>query len=154
MAEFTAGLFLNQSLHWMAKPKATGIPVVLAFNLIDRSLSEIPLSPVCVELYESRIGLGCIGRYLRVLGGCLSMYYRGGDHAADEIWVMEKYKVPSSWTRSFVLPPNTSYNTNKKRFWPLCYTKGGALLASSVQNSSRLGTILKLNENGQVLDLP
>ncbi|XP_057459207.1 F-box protein CPR1-like [Lotus japonicus] len=140
-AVFTSGLFLNQSLHWLFESKATHLPLIVAFNLRDRSLFEIPLSPDCVQLYNNKT---C---YLRVLGvSCLSLYYCGwGGGDADEIWVMKEYKVSSSWIKFFVLPQNISFMKN--RFWPICFTKDGALVASSGD-----GTIMRLNDNGDVLE--
>ncbi|XP_057450427.1 F-box/kelch-repeat protein At3g23880-like [Lotus japonicus] len=77
-SESASGFFLNQSLHWLVKSKATG-------------LHEL----ATLENY-----------HLRVLGGCLGLCCNGAgdDHEMTEIWVMKEYRVQSSWTRSFVLP--------------------------------------------------
>ncbi|XP_057459217.1 F-box/kelch-repeat protein At3g23880-like [Lotus japonicus] len=140
-AAFNTGLFLNQSLHWLVESKASGLPLVIAFDLIDRSLSEIPLSLDCAVLYLSEAYRDRC--HLMVLGGCLSLHYYGRRDVADEIWVMKEYKVSSSWMKSsFVLPRNI-----KNRVSPICFTKDGALVASSVD-----GTLVKLNEKGEVLE--
>ncbi|XP_057459213.1 F-box/kelch-repeat protein At3g06240-like [Lotus japonicus] len=140
----TEGLFLNQSIHWLVESNATNIPLIVAFDLIDRSLTEIPLSIDCVELWHCKDHC-----YLKVLGGCLSLHYlgfqyEGGDGIRDQIWVMKEYKVPSSWIKCFVLQGNIS--DRKNHSWPICLSRDGALLASR-----RDGRIMKLNDNGEVL---
>ncbi|XP_057459122.1 F-box/kelch-repeat protein At3g06240-like [Lotus japonicus] len=128
-----AGVFFNQSLHWMVKSKATGLVLVFAFDLIDRSLSEIHLSDDCMKLYRDDEH-HC---YLNVLGGCLGLHFFEGDDD-DEIWVMKEYKVSSSWTRCFLIP-------NKDVNGPICLTKDGALLVDGYNK------IMELNEDGGVL---
>ncbi|XP_057422796.1 F-box/kelch-repeat protein At3g23880-like [Lotus japonicus] len=117
--ESSCGLFLNQSLHWLVMSKATGLHVIIAFDLVERSLSEIPLTP---DLAQELATLE--NYYLKVLGGCLGMCYNGvrDEYEMTGIWVMKEYRVQSSWTRSFVLP--------KYDFLPICFTEGGGVFGS------------------------
>ncbi|XP_057422508.1 F-box/kelch-repeat protein At3g23880-like [Lotus japonicus] len=131
-----SGLFLNQSLHWLVKSKAIGLHVIIAFDLVERSLSEIPLTP---DLAQELTTLE--NYHLTVLGGCLGLCCNdvGDDHEMTEIWVMKEYRVQSSWTRSFVLP---EYD-----FIPICFTVGGGVFGSD--SSKRFE---KFDDNGELLE--
>ncbi|XP_057425805.1 F-box/kelch-repeat protein At3g23880-like [Lotus japonicus] len=131
-----SGLFLNKSLHWLVKSKATGLHVIIAFDLVERSLFEIPLTPdLTQELATLKI------YHLRVLGGCLGLCCNGAgvDHGMTEIWVMKEYRVQSSWTRYFVLP--------EYYFLPICFIEGGGVFGSN--NSGRFE---KFDDNGELLE--
>ncbi|XP_057459206.1 F-box/kelch-repeat protein At3g06240-like [Lotus japonicus] len=113
------GLFLNQSLHWLVESNATHLPLIVAFDLIDRSLSEITLSKDFVQLWHNKDLC-----YLTILGGCLSLYYlgfqyEGANGVRDQIWVMKEYKVSSSWIKCFVLQGNI--NAKKNHSWPIYF---------------------------------
>ncbi|XP_057425806.1 uncharacterized protein LOC130719186 [Lotus japonicus] len=135
------GLFLDKSLHWLVTPKDTQLRVIIAFDLVERSLSEIPLSHELAA--ELAIYKEC---YLRVLRGCLSLCYssEGDDgHEVSVIWVMEDYKVQSSWTKSFVL----SIQDDDMPFLPICFTKGGDFFGLDEN-----GEFEKFNDKGELLE--
>ncbi|XP_057422781.1 F-box/kelch-repeat protein At3g23880-like [Lotus japonicus] len=134
--ESSSGLFLNQSLHWLVKYKATGLHVIIAFDLVERSLSEITLTP---DLAHELATLESY--HLKVLGGCLGMCCNGigDDHEMTGIWVMKEYRVQSSWTRSFVLP---GYD-----FLPICFTEGGGVFGSDSSEKYE-----KFDDNGELLE--
>ncbi|XP_057452962.1 F-box protein CPR1-like [Lotus japonicus] len=100
-----AGLLLNGALHWLVFSRDTEDHVIIAFDLKQMSLLEIP-----IPLDDIDMELKSISRqyYLRVLGDCLCLCYPGQYiwDVAAEIWIMKYYKVQSSWTKSFVLPVN------------------------------------------------
>ncbi|XP_057436190.1 F-box/kelch-repeat protein At3g23880-like [Lotus japonicus] len=140
--ESNCGIFLDKSLHWLVKSKATQLHVVLAFDLVDRSLLEIPLSPdLAAELAIYKNG------YLRVLGGCLSVGYSSGGDGPEvaEIWVMKDYKVQSSWTKSFVL---TFLDlVDGVHFFPMFFTRGGGIFGADEN-----GTHWKFSDDGKKLE--
>ncbi|XP_057422773.1 F-box/kelch-repeat protein At3g23880-like [Lotus japonicus] len=133
-AESVSGLFLNQSLHWLVISRDTQRHVIIAFDLVERSLYEIPLSPDLAE--ELSYDTKC---HLRVLGGCLGLCYSGEDVEPEmtEIWVMKEYKVQASWTKSCALPG----------FLPICLTQGGGVLGLDES-----GGFQKLNDKGELLE--
>ncbi|XP_057427542.1 F-box/kelch-repeat protein At3g06240-like [Lotus japonicus] len=134
--DFRPGILFNESLHWLVYSYATKFEVVLAFDLIHRSLFEMPLTPdLAMELAYGKV------YHLNVMDGYLCLCY-GGDVDLDknvEIWVMKKYKVTSSWTKSFVLLL-TSVPDNK--FVPSCFTRCGDLFGSRAY-----GELVKINLN-------
>ncbi|XP_057436199.1 F-box/kelch-repeat protein At3g23880-like [Lotus japonicus] len=135
--ESQCGVFLDESLHWLVKSKATQHHLVLAFDLVKRSFSKIPFSPdLAAELATH--GRGC----LRVLGGCLSVCYSsgGGGHEVAEIWVMK-----DSWSKLFVL---TIHDLVGSKFFPLFSTEGGGVFGSDES-----GTFRKFNAEGELTEL-
>lgn len=94
--KFRVGSLLNESLHWVVFSRDKKVSVILAFDMIQRSFSEIPL-----------LDHFTMGRYevysLRVIKGCLSVCFLVQDIAITEIWVMKECKVQSSWTKSIVI---------------------------------------------------
>ncbi|XP_057436194.1 F-box/kelch-repeat protein At3g23880-like [Lotus japonicus] len=141
--ESLCGIFFDKSLHWLVKSKATWLHAVIAFDLVERSLSEIPLSPdlaAALATYERG--------YLRVLGGCLSVCYSSGGrhgHEVAEIWVMKDYKVQSSWTKSFVLTIHGL--VNDMNFFPMFFTEGGGVFGLDES-----GTYKKFDDDGELLE--
>ena len=70
--------------------------MIIAFDLTQRTLMEIPLFDHCtVQKYALYS--------LRIMGGCLSVSCSVRHHEMTEIWVMKDYKVWSSWTKAFVI---------------------------------------------------
>ncbi|XP_057433676.1 F-box/kelch-repeat protein At3g23880-like [Lotus japonicus] len=97
------------------------VKVILAFNLIDRSLAEIPVPHDTLDLESD---------YLTVMGGCPSLCCESGDgNQMGQIWIMEDYKVHSSWTKAFDTPlDNYPYGY----FAPTYFTKGGGACFGSM----------------------
>ncbi|XP_057422762.1 uncharacterized protein LOC130716770 [Lotus japonicus] len=136
--EFRPGLFLNEALHWLVKSRVKEVLVVLAFDLVERGLLEIPLSQdLAMELtYDKKI------YYLRVLKGCLGLCCSSFGGMA-EMWIMKEYKVQSSWTRIVLSACDISRNS----FFPICFTKCG-----DVFGSNEFGRLLRLNDEGKLLE--
>lgn len=127
--EFKAGSLLNGVLHWLVFSKERKVPVIIAFDLIQRSFSEIPLfNHLTTENYH-------VCR-LRVVGGCLCLMVLGRE--AAEIWVMKEYKMQSSWTKSTVIPTFD--------FYPICAAEDGGIFGSNCEG------LVKHDDNGELFD--
>ncbi|KAK7245353.1 hypothetical protein RIF29_40193 [Crotalaria pallida] len=127
------GTLLNGIIHWFAHcPDAL---VILAFDLVERKFSEVRLPNNFNPNYTF-----CD---LCVLGGCLSVHVTLGD--TTEIWVMKKYNVQSSWTKSFTLS-NNDLPSPKQDFSPIFATRSGDIVGL---NGSML---VKCNAEGQLLE--
>ncbi|XP_057455225.1 F-box/kelch-repeat protein At3g06240-like isoform X2 [Lotus japonicus] len=131
-----AGLLLNGALHWLVYSRVTYNFVIIAFDLIQRSVLEIPLPYINIQsAFQYRIF------YLRVMGDCLCLCNPGSSNrAVAEIWMMKEYKVDSSWTKSFVLPTN---DIPLDSFLPICFTKSEGLFGSNCN-----GRLVKFNSEG------
>ncbi|XP_057422787.1 F-box/kelch-repeat protein At3g23880-like [Lotus japonicus] len=140
------GLYLNQTLHWVVTSEEIDC-VIIAFDLLERSLTEIPFS---YELNEKLVSYA--GYHLGVLGGCLSLCYSAEgvnfpeeghyDYEMTEIWVMKEYKVQDSWTKTFVISVNAP-----KRFLPIWSIEGGGVLGAD-----DTGGLQKYNDEGELLE--
>ncbi|KAG5032191.1 hypothetical protein AAZX31_06G188400 [Glycine max] len=119
--QFKHGLFLNGALHWLACSDYNDCKII-AFDLIEKSLSDIPLPP---ELERSTY-------YLRAMGGCLCLCVKAFETALPtEMWMMNQYKVHSSWTKTFVF--------SSHEFLPICFTKNGDIVGQDRTAVMRLG---------------
>jgi len=79
---------------------------------------------------------------LWVYKGCLALWDLSSDKGAVEIWVMEKYNVQSSWTKTLVL----SFDGLPTRcFWPKYYTKSGDIVGTNMHS-----LLAKYNDKGQL----
>ncbi|XP_057453031.1 F-box/kelch-repeat protein At3g06240-like [Lotus japonicus] len=138
--DFRTGVFLNDSIHWLVSYTDTKIHVVIAYDLVQKSLSEIPLSTNLVAKLTGEV------YYLRVLGECLSLCSSGGGGTRDsaEIWVMKKYKVQASWTKAFVI---TSCHIPCRHFYPVCFVEGGGVVGTDGS-----GTLMKFSSKGKLLE--
>ncbi|XP_057444699.1 F-box/kelch-repeat protein At3g06240-like [Lotus japonicus] len=135
--DFKPGVLFNESLHWWLYTPLTHGFVVVAFDLIHRSVFEIPLLPdLAMSLATPR------PYHLNIMDGYPCLCYQGicGMDEVFEIWIMKEYKVASSWTKSFVLPfTSIAYS----QFLSSCYTRCGDIFGSSGYG----GELMKLNFN-------
>ncbi|TKY73346.1 F-box protein CPR30 [Spatholobus suberectus] len=136
--EFGHGLFLNGALHWLVYSYDDKHSKIIAFDVTERRLSEIPL-PHGLEaspyLYHLRVMEGCL---------CLCCALRNCTAVLTEIWMMKEYKVQSSWTESFVF---FTHSYPFHRFFPICFTKNGEILGHDC------GKILvRLNDRRELLN--
>ncbi|XP_061345428.1 F-box/kelch-repeat protein At3g06240-like [Gastrolobium bilobum] len=122
------GLLLNGAIHWLCVHRRTTMLVIFAFDLMERSVYEIPLPDDFVGSF-----LSCD---LRVLGGFLSLSVVVRNSKAN-IWVMKEYKVKSSWTKSIDGIPNVYFS-------PICSTKSGDIVGKDG------GRLMKYNDKGQL----
>ncbi|RDX70087.1 F-box/kelch-repeat protein, partial [Mucuna pruriens] len=131
--KFKAGSLFNGTLNWLVLSKDYVGPLIIAFDLIQRSFSEIPLL--------DHLTMGKYLYCLRAIGGCLGVCCSVQDCDTAEIRVMKEYKVQSSWIKTVVLPTSG--------FSLICITKDGGIFGS---NSSRSGGLEKLNDKGELLE--
>ncbi|XP_054787566.1 F-box/kelch-repeat protein At3g06240-like [Prosopis cineraria] len=130
-----AGVFLKEAIHWLAFRHDTSVELILAFNVIQRKLIEIPLPGDFSETLEFV--------FLGTLGGYLSLYVVDDDLNGGEIWLMKEYGTKSSWTKSIVV----SVEIPCDYFFPICLTQSGEIVGSDGRNA-----LVKCNEKGQVLE--
>ncbi|XP_020225504.1 F-box/kelch-repeat protein At3g06240 [Cajanus cajan] len=128
------GSLLNDAIHWLAFRDDVSMNVIVAFDLMERSFSEIPLPAVDLEceFYFCE---------LKVLGESLSLCIAGCDSPA-EIWVMEEYKVQSSWTKTIVVPVDA---IPSQYFSFICSTKCGDIVGTDGNTG-----LVKCNDEGQL----
>ncbi|WVZ07473.1 hypothetical protein V8G54_020819 [Vigna mungo] len=125
-----AGSLVNETLHWLVLSKEKKVLIILAFDLVQRSFSEISLLDHLSTEYR------VCG--LRVMGGCLGVCYSVEGSGTTEIWVMKEYKVQSSWTKLIVVPTC--------EFSPICITKDGGIFGSDMRN------LEKYSDKGELLE--
>ncbi|KAJ1427235.1 Galactose oxidase/kelch, beta-propeller [Sesbania bispinosa] len=126
------GSLLNGAIHWLAWSHDLSEDVMIAFDLREKSFSEIPLPDDFDIEYEY-----CD---LFVLGGYLSLCVLGDD--TTDIWMMKQYKVQSSWTNTHVL----SSIGSQYRVQFLCTTGSGEIVKTDLKR------LVKYNDKGHVLE--
>ncbi|XP_020201847.1 F-box/kelch-repeat protein At3g23880 [Cajanus cajan] len=134
--EFGNGLFLNGALHWLVRSNDLSLKII-AFDVMERKLSEIPLS------HDLTVRLQTYIYHLKVIKGYLCLWYVGSESLKAELWTMKEYKVQESWTNSFIF--SNIYPIQS--FYPIYFTKNGEILGYG-----RHHTLLKVNEQGELLD--
>ncbi|XP_057438933.1 F-box/kelch-repeat protein At3g23880-like [Lotus japonicus] len=123
-----AGLLFNETIHWLAYDHDRLLNVIIAFDLTEKRLLEIP-QPDDLACDLSYCNLWVHGRFLSL---SVSRFY------TIEIWVMEKYKVHSSWTKTIVL--------SLSHIFPVCSTKSGNIVMDDATN------LLKFTDKGEYLE--
>ncbi|KAK7295541.1 hypothetical protein RJT34_18451 [Clitoria ternatea] len=142
--DFKAGSFLNGALHWLVLrfSDVSKVPfadnVIIAFDLKEKTLAEIALPPHLADKFKYQI------YSLRVLKDCLCVCCVNKDDETNEIWMMEEYKVLSSWTKCFVV---SDFDVPFDRFSPICFTKNGEILGLNMG-----GRIEKRNDKGELIE--
>jgi F-box interacting protein len=136
------GCLFNGAIHWFFYRRYSLRMLIVAFDLMERKLLEIPLPD----------GFGCFLPHmgLWVFGEFLSLWtMRNG---IIEIWVMKEYKVHSSWTKipaDFpigVIPDDFPIGAIPY-FSPIYSTKNGDIIGTI--GGTRL---VKYNGKGQILE--
>ncbi|XP_029128869.1 F-box/kelch-repeat protein At3g06240 [Cajanus cajan] len=126
------------AIHWLTYRYHVSIHFILAFDLIERNFSEVPLPVGFEEHYNFNFcDLGVLGESLSL---CVVGY-----HCPAEIWVMKEYKVQSSWTKTIVVSVD---HIPSKYFSLVCSTKSGDIVGIA-------GTagLVKCNDQGQLQEL-
>jgi F-box interacting protein len=130
----TLGLFFTGAIHWLAYHHDLSVDVIVAFDLTERKLLEMPLPdgdfvhvPINCDLWVS-------GEFLSL---------SAIDYVSDtiELWVMKEYKVNSSWTKTLVI-----HIDNVAYFSPMYFAKNGDIIGTNG------GNVVKYNYKGQLLD--
>ncbi|CAK8542483.1 unnamed protein product [Lathyrus sativus] len=130
-----AGLLLKEVIHWVAFNFETSRYAIIAFDLKETKMSEIALPD---EFNLSVSNTSSIKYDLLVIGGLLSAW--NVEKYTIEIWVMQEYKLHSSWTKTL----NFSFHSAME-FSPLCFTKCG-----NIVGTVRGGGLAKFNDKGQL----
>jgi len=131
-----AGLFFNGAIHWLTSHyHDLSLEVIVAFDLMERKLIEIPLP----DDFNHGMYYG-----LWVFGEFLSLWVKNYHNQMFEIWVMKKYKLHSSWTKTLVVPIGDDIHC----FYPIYSTKSGDIIGT---NGGQYG-LVKYNNKGQLLE--
>ncbi|RDX80949.1 F-box/kelch-repeat protein, partial [Mucuna pruriens] len=133
------GLFLNGALHWLVVKSHDNTGVIVAFDVMEKKLTEISLPRDVAVASKSKF------YRLRIMGGCVCICFKGYRTPMLELWMMKKYKVQSSWTKSFVR--FTDHYHSFSTFTPICFTQNGEILGSDDAK-----TLRKLNDKGELLE--
>ncbi|XP_057443526.1 F-box/kelch-repeat protein At3g06240-like [Lotus japonicus] len=130
------GSLLNNSIHWVAFHHDTLVDLIVAFDLIEKRVSEIPLpddfehEPIDYDLWVFR--------------GLLSLWVHPEEDDTVNIWVMERYKVQSSWVITLVV---SFGEIPTQYFSPICSTKNGDIVGTDGDKG-----LVKYNDKGQLLE--
>jgi F-box interacting protein len=115
------GTLFNENINWLASNEESGDNVILAFNITERKLVEMPYPDDFECEQDEDCELWVFGEFLSLFS--MNFY----DNDTVEIWVMKEYKVHSSWIKTHVLHVNgipTQY------FTPICSTKSGNIFGT------------------------
>ncbi|XP_058774286.1 F-box/kelch-repeat protein At3g23880-like [Vicia villosa] len=129
------GLLYNGAIHWLAYRDDLQTEVIVAFDLMEKKLSYmlLPCSPMHCSLW--------------VYGEFLSVYTTDYSNDTVVIFVMNEYKVNSSWTMTLALPVDV---IPVEDFSPLCCTKIGDIVGTDDGDDG--SGLVKYDKNGQFLE--
>nr|KYP59437.1 F-box/kelch-repeat protein At3g06240 family [Cajanus cajan] len=133
------GSLLNgvNAIHWLTYRYNVPEHFILAFDLMERNFTEVPLPIGFKENCDFNFcDLGVLGEFLSL---CVV-----GHHCPAEIWVMEEYRVQSSWTKIIVVSVD---QVPTRYFTLICSTKGGDIVGKL-----RSTTLVKCDAQGQLLE--
>ncbi|KEH32241.1 putative F-box domain, galactose oxidase/kelch, beta-propeller, F-box associated interaction [Medicago truncatula] len=132
------GSLYHGAIHWLAYRDDLQKNVILAFDFTERQLFDMHLPD---DYYNYNYDPNNCG--LWVFGEFLSLYAMDYNDNTIEMWVMNEYKVNSSWTKTLVLSVD---DISDESFSPLCCTKSGDIIGAH----SGIG-LVKYDDNGQLL---
>lgn len=114
------GSYLNGALHWLVYSYDYYFKII-AFDLVERKLFEIPLPRQFVEHRCCLI----------VMGGCLCLFCTTYVPAQPaQMWMMKEYNVQSSWTKTVVVSAeDVIYG---RYFFPICITASGDIVGKDL----------------------
>ncbi|RZC12401.1 hypothetical protein D0Y65_012275, partial [Glycine soja] len=133
------GSFLNGSIHWLAFRSDVSMNVIVVFDLVERSFSEMHLP---VEFDYDNLNF-C---HLRVLGESPHLCAVLGCKHSVEIRVMKEYKSIVICADNFAM----------RYFFPICSTKSGDIIGTNVRaglmkwTTARTSNLMKCNDKGQL----
>ncbi|XP_045805711.1 F-box/kelch-repeat protein At3g06240-like [Trifolium pratense] len=130
------GLFFNGAIHWFAHFLDLKKKVIVAFDLMERKLLDMHFPDQFISELDY-CGLWVFQEFL-------SLWSMNYSNDTVQIWVMKEYKLHSSWTKTHVLPSDTS---STLYFFPLHCTKRGDIVG--VDDNTIL---MKYNDDGQLLE--
>ncbi|KAK7243581.1 hypothetical protein RIF29_38386 [Crotalaria pallida] len=129
------GTLFNDIIHWLALRDDVGVRVILSFDPIQRSFSEVV--PLPADFNQDHRACN-----LCVLGGFLGLYV--AENNATRIWIMKEYKEQSSWTMSTVVAFD---NLPTKSLSPICTTKSGDIVGKDCDTG-----LVRFNVEGKLLE--
>lgn len=103
-------ILVNGALHWLTIKTPNNSQIIVAFDLIDKKLLDVPAPTTLDKGYCAWIKL--VG-----LRGCLCMF-TWTQEINIGIQTMREYPVKESWTRFKITGPNIDYGMSLCR--PLC----------------------------------
>lgn len=109
------GVFVNSSLHWLAKASHFSI---IAFDLSVEGFRVMPL-PRDIQAKESLGNASCLT--VGALGGCLCV--TNSCNLGVSLWVLKDYMVESSWTQLFFVPQKSFFGAPSLK--PLAFSSCG-----------------------------
>ncbi|QCE16041.1 hypothetical protein DEO72_LG11g3054 [Vigna unguiculata] len=138
--ELRHGQFWNGALYWILKSSDKLRSVVIAFDVREKRLSEVPLPnhlailPLQSDIY-----------HLKVMGEHLFLCLVRNEVALIEMWSMkEQHKEVTFWIKTFVF---SSYLVGfMSLIFPICFTENGEILAFNSHD-----TLLKINKKGNLV---
>jgi len=137
--ELRHGEFLNGALYWMVKSSDNLRCVIIAFDVREKRLLEIPM-PNHLAVLPKRSEI----YYLKAMGEYLALCLVVRNQApVIEIWSMKECKVESFWTKTFVFSSN--FGCFLSLIYPICFTKNGEILAFNGNN-----TLVKISDKGKL----
>ncbi|XP_058730649.1 F-box/kelch-repeat protein At3g06240-like [Vicia villosa] len=113
------GTLYNDAIHWLALHSCSLMEVIIAFDLSEKKLFEIPF-PNGVEHKSNHCELWIFGEFL-------SLWAIDCEHRRIEIWMMKEYKDHSSWIKTIVL---SMHILPPRKFSPICSTKNGDIIGT------------------------
>ncbi|XP_058730759.1 F-box/kelch-repeat protein At3g06240-like [Vicia villosa] len=129
------GSLYNDAIHWLALHSGSLMEVIIAFDLSERKLFEIPF-PNGIEHKSNHCELWIFGEFL-------SLWAIDCEHRRIEIWVMKEYKDHSSWIKTIVL---STHIFPPHKFSPICSTKNGDIIGT---DGARL---LRYTNTGELIE--
>ncbi|XP_071728085.1 F-box/kelch-repeat protein At3g23880-like [Rutidosis leptorrhynchoides] len=95
-----SGVLLNNNLHWVVRSRHSTL-IIAALSLASEEFQEIEL-PYAINYDETKYSQLC------AFGGKLVVvFYADGFHVPNELWVMEEYGDPKSWTKLCITENDT-----------------------------------------------
>ncbi|XP_028225080.1 F-box/kelch-repeat protein At3g06240-like isoform X1 [Glycine soja] len=133
--------FLNGAFHWLEYCKGLGCQIIVAFDVREKELSEVPRPRDLPVESEDNFIYDLIS-----MGECLCLCFVRCQNRTRvyEMWTMKEYKVQASWTRSFVF--STSYYSYLCSISPLCFTKNEEILGLKENK------LVRINGKGEVFE--
>lgn len=131
------GTFFNNALHWFVYNYEAYMHVVLAFDLVGRTFSEIHV-PNEFEFY-------CLPHALNVFGESLCLCVMREMEQVEtsiQIWELKQYTDHTSWTKTNTLIINDIWFG---LFLPICNAENGCIVGSD-----HAGVLVKWNQDGEV----
>ncbi|KDP32917.1 hypothetical protein JCGZ_13698 [Jatropha curcas] len=110
------GMFVSGALHWLVSqsPESNVADVIVALDLGVEDYREVPQPEGMGKNFKMDMGIlhGCL---------CLLGNFQGQN---TDVWVMKKYGVKESWTKSFSISQHEVIGSLRP-FKPLAYSRSG-----------------------------